>query len=147
MKVFLEATDCTQVLTSHSCTGHSNSTCYSLLSAGICCLRYNMLPAKKEETDFYSQCFNIAWIVLLTAKKQLVQCQVLSCVVQKDPEMSKSTTPGQKDIPELPGVPFWTSAPEYWSICTMEPRAPSTKLHPGLPNSSSTLLLCLVLFF
>lgn len=120
--------------------------CYSLLSAGTCCLRYNMSPAKKEETDFYSQCFSVVWIILLTTKKQLLQYQVLLPVVQKDPDIPKSMSVGQKDIPELPGVSFGTSAPETWGICTMEPRAPSTDLKPGLPEFSSTLLHCLVLF-
>lgn len=116
---------CTQVLTSHSCTGHSNSMCYSLLSAGTCCLRCNKSPAKKEDTDFYTQYFSVVWIILLTTKKQLLQCQVLLPVVQKDPEIPKPMTAGQKDTPELPfiqGISPWASrclhygdwSPQHW---------------------------------
>lgn len=64
-KNFSEAMACTQVLTSHSCTDHSNSMCYSSLSAGTCCLRYDMSPTKKAETYFYAQCSSVVWIILL----------------------------------------------------------------------------------
>lgn len=108
--------ECTQVLTSHSCTDHSSSMCYSLFSAGTCCLRYDTSPAKKVETYFYPQCFSVVWIILLTTKKktkktQLLQhCQVVLPIVQKDPEIPKFMTANQKDIPELTGVLTRTTA-------------------------------------
>lgn len=123
--------ECSQVLTSHSCTDHSNSTCYSSLSAGTCCLRYDMSPAKKSENYFYAQCFSVVWTILLywPQKKQLLQhCQDVLPVVQKDPEIPKSMTGSQKDIPELTGVLTRMTVPESEGICTVEPRAPSTIL-------------------
>lgn len=128
---------CTQVLTSHSCTDHSNSMCYSSLSAGTCCLRYDMSPTKKAETYFYAQCFSVVWIILLywPQKNQLLQhCQVVLPVVQKDPEIPKFMSGSQKNIPELTGVLTRMTAPESEGICTVEPRAPSTSLQPGLQS-------------
>lgn len=71
----------TQVLTSHSCTGHSNSTCCSLLSAGICCLRYNTSPAKEKRPTFSLSVSALCASHPTDPKKQLLQRQVLWAVV------------------------------------------------------------------
>lgn len=123
--------------------------CYSSLSAGTCCLRYDMSPAKRVEIYFYAQCFSVVWLILLywPQKNQLLQhCQVVLSVVQQDPEIPKFMTGSQEDIPELTGILTRMTAPGSEGICTMEPRAPRTRLQPGLPEFSSPLLHCLVLF-
>lgn len=71
----------TQVLTSHSCTGHSNSTCCSLLSAGICCLRYNTSPAKEKRLTSNLSISAQHSSHPTDPKKQLLQRQVLWAVV------------------------------------------------------------------
>lgn len=99
---FSEATDCTQQLTSHSCTGHSNSTCYSLLSAGTWCLRYNMSPAKKGDQ------------LLISVFQCNIQVTILTPITVKQ----KDGVPGHSSI-----FSHCYSAPHYFANTWSSPQS------------------------